>query len=1016
MTSVATRRHEPTIPVFSMSSLESSDGSPSRSLGLADTLLSEPGYPRDADVDHRAEGERITEDERLDPGTTVLERAPVLRSDRIGRYVILRRLGAGGMGVVYSGFDEALGRRVAIKLLFANQARSESARRRLEREAQALARVSHPNVVQVYEVGQHEGDIFVAMEFVKGVTLKDWASARPRRRWPEVLRCYLQAARGLAAAHEAGLLHRDFKPDNAIVGDDGRVRVLDFGLARATDDHDDEGEPITDPSTPLSKLRSSLDERLTATGAVLGTPAYMALEQFLGWPVDVRTDVFSFCVSLYEALYGRRPHDSHSIYSQLYAVSEGPMAPPARSGVPARVEQAVMRGLAPRAHDRLASMQELIDALDFDPRRRRRWLAVGGLLVSVSVATALGGSLTGEGVAPCEGLDQRLAGVWDDGRKERVEAAFERSGSPLVDTVLPGVVKQLDTRADALVEGIQAACVATRVTGEQSEERMDQRMACLDDRLRAMRALTGQLQKADARTVANAEQAVWRLPEPGPCADPRVLDSRLPPPRDLAHAQLVEQARDRLAEGQALVNAGHAPDARPIETEVQQLAAEIGYLPLGIEVELFRAELNMRLGDHRLARQALLDVVDRAEASRHDEVLAEAWLLLVHLGVDLLGDYEQAEGWIRRAEATDLRAGGSARRQLELVEFRAWLAVAQGQAEVAQQEIARGNQLRQVLVAGLSPMLGLNLDHARGHLALQQGRPEVAVEIWSRTLERFELADFEGDLELADAHYNLGFALAAAGKVEPAREHYEQAASRWSRVPGGPDWRQGLAKMGLGNVAQSLGEPTVAKAHLEEAVALMSAGVGSMHPKVGEALNSLGLVAFDEGDMLASAAYYERALAILEQAYGDENSLTGIVAANLGEVLLNLGELERALVVLDRGADIMERTLGAEHPGRALSLKMLGLAYLLQDRPLEAIAPLSRAQRLCSPSLPLECSDTTVALAVALSYRDPVRARELARRPEVQIGSAVAVQRRRDLTKMLNRYIEPLHALGLDQE
>ncbi|MEM9460184.1 MAG: serine/threonine-protein kinase [Myxococcota bacterium] len=1006
-----------------INSLESSDASSSRSLGLAKTLLSERLEGGDGVVEG-AEGKRLTEDKGLDPGTTLIERPPILQSDRIGRYVILSQLGAGGMGVVYSAFDEALGRRVAIKLLFANQAGSEAARRRLEREAQALAQVSHPNVVQVYEVGQHEGDVFVAMEFVQGVTLKQWVNVQPRRPWPEVLRCYLQAARGLAAAHEAGILHRDFKPDNVIIGDDGRVRVLDFGLARAKDGSDDEGEPVTDPvidpvinpSTPLSQLRSSFDDRLTATGAVLGTPAYMALEQFLGWPVDVRTDLFSFCVSLYEALYGRRPHESRGISSQLCAVSEGPMAPPPRSGVPARVEKIIMRGLAPRAHDRPASMQELIDALDFDPRRRRRWLAAGGLSLGVAVVAALGGSLASEGTPPCEGLEQRLAGVWDDGQRERVVVAFERSGSPRASTVLPGVVEQLDAQAGALSEEMRAACVATRVTGEQSEERMDRRMACLDDRLRAMRALTRQLAQADARTVANAEQAVWRLPEPGPCADPRVLDSQLPPPRDVAQAQQVERVRERLAGGQALVNAGHARDARPIEAEVQRLTAETGYLPLGIEVDLFRAELSMHQGDHRQARQILLDVVDRAEANRHDEVLAQAWLLLVHLGVDLLGDYEQASGWLRRAETTDLRAGGSARRQVELAGFRAWLAVAQGQAEAAQQAIARGRQLRQALGASSKSVLGLNLDHARGQLALQNGQPEVAVEIWSRTLERLELSDFGGELRLADAHYNLGFALAEAGLAEQAREHYERAASLWSRAPGGPDWRQGLAKMGLGNVTRSLGELPVAKAYLEDAVALMSAGVGPMHPKVGEALSSLGVVAFDEGDVPTAAAYYERALAIFDRAYGDENFLTGIVAVNLGEALLNLGELERAQIMLDRGTVIMEQTLGAEHPGRALALKLLGLTYLLQDRPQEAIAPLSRAQRLCSPNSPLECSDSTVALAVALSYRDPAKARELARRPEVQVRGAVAAQRRRDLTKMLQRYIEPLSELGLDLE
>ncbi len=215
---------------------------------------------------------------------------------KIGRFTVLRRLGAGGMGVVYAAYDEMVDRKVAIKLLQRMRV-GEEAGDRLLREAQALGRLSHPNVIQVYEVGVHEERVFVAMEFVEGCTLEAW---EPEASLAAVLDVYVQAGRGLAAAHEAGLVHRDFKPDNVLVGNDGRARVLDFGLARSA------GEAPPDPASSAELERMGVDTTgdrlvtpLTRTGAVMGTPAYMSPEQHLGQPTDPRTDQFSFCVALW---------------------------------------------------------------------------------------------------------------------------------------------------------------------------------------------------------------------------------------------------------------------------------------------------------------------------------------------------------------------------------------------------------------------------------------------------------------------------------------------------------------------------------------------------------------------------------------------------------------------------------------------------------------------------------------------------------------------------------------------
>ncbi|MEZ4428782.1 MAG: serine/threonine-protein kinase [Nannocystaceae bacterium] len=212
--------------------------------------------------------------------------------ERIGRYVILARLGAGGMGVVVVAYDPKLDRKVAIKLLNNLRDGDRESRLRMEREAQAMARLAHPNVVTVYEVGEFEGHLFVAMEFVKGKNLNAWLRERePSDDWRTTLDMFIQAGQGLAAAHQAGIVHRDFKPDNVFVGDDGRVRVGDFGLARRED------EAAETPATRVwEKIAdtSALAHDLTTTGMAMGTPAYMAPEQFLGQSIDARTDQFAF--------------------------------------------------------------------------------------------------------------------------------------------------------------------------------------------------------------------------------------------------------------------------------------------------------------------------------------------------------------------------------------------------------------------------------------------------------------------------------------------------------------------------------------------------------------------------------------------------------------------------------------------------------------------------------------------------------------------------------------------------
>ena len=345
---------------------------------------------------------------------------PLAEGTVIGEHFVIEdAIGSGGMGIVYRAHDRALDRRVALKI----DARGLDVAR-ARREAQALARLAHPNVVTIHEIGVHDGSPFVAMELCAGGTARSWLRARPRS-WRDVLALYLAAARGLVAAHDAGLVHRDVKPDNILLGADDRARIGDFGLARdvvgldgggTVDRAADADEVVTRTTTSTGRQ----PDHVTATGAVVGTPRYMAPEQRRGGQVDARADQFSFALALYEALAGADPFPA-AAEARIAAIEAGVIAPPARDQrVPRRVLAVLSRGLAADPARRWPSMAAMVSALERAARPRWPWIA-GALVVVLAGGAATAFAMRSEAAAPgpdpCAGVVRDLASAWTPGSR-----------------------------------------------------------------------------------------------------------------------------------------------------------------------------------------------------------------------------------------------------------------------------------------------------------------------------------------------------------------------------------------------------------------------------------------------------------------------------------------------------------------------------------------------------------------------------------------------------------------------
>ena len=854
---------------------------------------------------------------------------------RIGRYEIERRVGLGGMGVVYAARDPQLDRRVAVKLLRpdATFPDAETARRRLVAEAQALARLSHPNVVPVFDAGLLGEDVFITMELVEGVTLSAWLRAQPRR-WREVLARFLSAGRGLCAAHEQGIVHRDFKPENVLVGRDGRVRVLDFGLAQRLS------------ATDLAGLGGAPPERAPAGSVLAGTPRYMAPEQWRREPTSPATDQFSFAVALHEALFGERPFAGEQPLEIADAVTSGRLCPPPpRRGVPARLRRLLVPALASRPGDRYPSLAVLLDALGRDPRRNLRRFGLPVAAVA-GLALALVG-IRGRERTACQGADQALASVWDRPRAEAIHAAFTATGKPYAEGVFRGTTRALDEYTAAWAAMRVEACEATRLRGTQSEELLDLRMLCLSQRLTEVRAVVDLLERADAAAVEHAVNAVRGLEPLAACADVEALRRPLQLPRAPAERERVQALRARLSEAMALERLGRYADGLRVAREVVAGAEASAFPPLRAEALYWRGVLEHEAGEARAAEATLQEATIQAEAARHDELVARAWVQLVWVTGVSLARNADALARARYAQAAIDRLGPSAPE-----------ASAGGLAYVLGAVEGEAGRYDRAVAHLESALRGRERTYGAADPAVADALSNLGVALKAQgkhaeALARFRRAHAIRVQTLDPDHPTVAITLAAMGSVlraqgalDQALEHHQRALAIRERALGPDHPDVGASLNSLGNVLTELGRHAEALSSYRRGLVIKRRAVGPDHPDVAVGENNVGESLRHLGKHAEAVAGYRRALAIWEKALGPGHPQVAIAVQNLGETRLAQGKSVQAVAHFERALGIWEKALGPSHPYLALPLLGLGEVALAGHRPAQALAPLERALRL----------------------------------------------------------------------
>jgi eukaryotic-like serine/threonine-protein kinase len=921
----------------------------------------------------------------LAEGSTHGPPAPPVRQllhpgDRVGRYLVQDLVGSGAMGAVYAALDTELDRKVAIKLVHRSAAAFAA---RMRREAQALARVADRGVVAVHDVGTYNDKIYIAMELVTGGTFKTWLLQAPRT-LPEILAVTLAVARGLAAAHEVGLVHRDVKADNILVDDHGVARIGDFGLAADVGERWAEGSGADPVSTEL-----------TASGTLLGTPAYMSPEQLAGHAATQRSDQFSFCVTVYEAVFGRRPYTGTTI-DEIRRAMDAPLVMPPRA--PAPVRKALARGLSIDPEHRFPSMRALTRALDLAPRRRRLYIAAAATagLVAITASVAIARSTVETRANPCLDGERKLTGIWDTARKAELERTFLVTGAPFAADAWRGFSGALDRYAASWTAMHRSTCEATRVHGDQTEYVLDLRMWCLDDRLHDARVLTDSLRTATSASVSRAVTAADRLPTVDICADARALAQKLPP-RDAAARANIDRVHGELAQVKTLWNLGQLEASHALVLEVSKAVATLDYPPLEAEIMLEQARITFIVDSDAKATEQLIErALWAADRGRDDYLRARAWNLLYFIVGAESQRFDEAAKIYEHASAALQRLEGAETLEAQLLGNHGQMLTLAGKFKEAATTLERSLALLEKTVGPDHIETG-NALAALSDVYARLGDTERSLAFAQRAYDVHVRTLGKRHPETAKSLFSIAMALEDTAK-------YDEAAAKLEDVISTLEAALGKDHIDLGNALDELGIVRRKQHRLDDALALHRRALAIRESKLGDhtetavSLDNVGIVLGMLGRHAEALPYHQRALAITEQVMGPDHVETATSRSYLANAYLGLGRTAEALAMFRAALVVTEKALGPEAADLGFFLAGIGQAQLDLKHPADAIAPFERALRLRgAEGDPMSTAEIQFGLARALwaTKRDRTRARELAESalPHYKAANDPAVER-----------------------
>jgi tetratricopeptide (TPR) repeat protein len=829
---------------------------------------------------------------------------------RLGHFEIVGRLGAGGMGVVFEGRDSVLGRRVALKLLHP----ASGAPARLLREAQALAKLSHPNVVTVYEIGLAGDNPFVAMELVEGVTLREWMITR--REWRSVLDLFIGVGHGLAAAHALGLVHRDFKPANVLVDRSGVPKLGDFGLVSASDSNvgavarsDETGADVATVDT------------LTRPGSVMGTPAYMPPEQRRGESVDERADQFSFAKSLREAL--------HEPY-------------------PAALDPILDRALSAEASARFPTMKHLLDELARVRRgRRSTWIASGvaaGTVAAVLVAWGAGRAQTATSDEPCPRPTDRMADVWSPARRLALEAHLHAIDPSRGRDRFATIARAFDRGAEQWGDQHVDACQMNHV-GRQSDTLLDRRMSCLD---RALYELDETVRVVESTTtVASLDEAigaVMGLPTLAACADVTALADKLPASPNPAHRSEAAAITREIVDIDVTLRTGGTRtgvDDRA-NAVVKRARALKNPESLADALRVLAAvQLENEAGE---AAPTLREAITAAAAAHDDRSVAMLWMRLLVTMVKLKRAPE-AEPLVPAAEAAFARATPSAELRAAFLDARAQVAVKTGKASEALQLLAEAIVLLERAGATTpgSPLAPMLLD-----MRMREATTFGLADDWPRAVAALKLMIPQLEAQVGPdhpsvlrAHFNLGTSYYQMRNYPAALVAYREAA-RIGEARLAPSPNLAGLDAALGSTFVLMNQPEEAIPYLERAVAMARATMPANDIRLAGYIGSLG------GALMAVKRHAEARVAMNEQiAILDHHELTadityGNALYNLGYIDFDTGHCDTGIGHAERALAIYEAVGGNDHYDVDGARALVAECQLALARPGEALRTSAR--------------------------------------------------------------------------